>query len=59
MAQELIMKITSFRKIVLSLSAVVFVSSAAFSQEAEKGKNQKKNTFIWKFYEQTAGAYYF
>ena len=53
------MKITSFRKIVLSLSAVVFVSSAAFSQEAEKGKNQKKNTFIWKFYEQTAGAYYF
>ena len=59
MAQELIMKITSFRKIVLSLSAVVFVSSAAFSQEAEKGKNQKKNTFIWKFYEQTAGAYNF
>lgn len=53
------MKITSFRKIVLSLSAVVFVLSAAFSQEAEKGKNQKKNTFIWKFYEQTAGAYYF
>ena len=43
----------------LSLSTVVFVSSAAFSQEAEKGKNQKKNTYIWKFYEQTAGAYYF
>lgn len=59
MAQELIMKITSFRKIVLSLSAVVFVSSAAFSQEAEEAKSQKKNTFIWKFYEQTAGAYYF
>lgn len=59
MAQELIMKITSFRKIVLSLSAVVFVSSAAFSQEAEEAKIQKKNTFIWKFYEQTAGAYYF
>lgn len=53
------MKITSFRKIVLSLSAVVFVSSAAFSQEAEEAKSQKKNTFIWKFYEQTAGAYYF
>ena len=59
MAQELIMKITSFRKIFLSLSAVVFVSSAAFSQEAEEAKSQKKNTFIWKFYEQTAGAYYF
>ena len=59
MAQELIMKITSFRKIVLSLSAVVFVSSAAFSQEAEEAKSQKKNTFIWKFYEQTAAAYYF
>ena len=59
MAQELIMKITSFRKIVLSLSAVVFVSSAVFSQEAEEGKNQKKNADIWKFYEQTAAAYYF
>ena len=59
MAQELIMKITSFRKIFLSLSAVVFVSSAVFSQEAEEGKNQKKNADIWKFYEQTAAAYYF
>ena len=53
------MKITSFRKIFLSLSAVVFVSSAVFSQEAEEGKNQKKNADIWKFYEQTAAAYYF
>ena len=53
------MKITSFRKIILSLSAVVFVSSAVFSQEAEEGKNQKKNADIWKFYEQTAAAYYF
>lgn len=59
MAQELIMKITLFRKIFLSLSAVVFVSSAVFSQEAEEGKNQKKNADIWKFYEQTAAAYYF
>ena len=59
MAQELIMKITSFRKIFLSLSAVVFVSSAVFSQEAEESKNQKKNADIWKFYEQTAAAYYF
>lgn len=53
------MKITLFRKIFLSLSAVVFVSSAVFSQEAEEGKNQKKNADIWKFYEQTAAAYYF
>ena len=53
------MKITSFRKIFLSLSAVVFVSSAVFSQEAEESKNQKKNADIWKFYEQTAAAYYF
>ena len=59
MAQELIMKITLFRKIFLSLSAVVFVSSAVFSQEAEESKNQKKNADIWKFYEQTAAAYYF